>query len=353
MEMMNNVFYGNSLQTWLIALGITVISMLVLQFLKMIILRQVTKVVERTRTDIDDLFAKLIEQTKFFSILGLAMYIGSLALELEQSDGEFIRTALMFVILFQAGFWGNGVIGYIIQRKVKRELELEQDPADATTFQAFGVVFKIALWVIVSLLILENAGVEVNSLVASLGISGIAVALAVQNILGDLFSSLSIALDKPFVIGDFIIVGDFMGTVEHIGLKSTRVRSLGGEQLVFSNSDLLNSRIRNYKRMARRRVVFTIGVTYQTAYNKVASIPEMVQDIIEKQDKATFDRCHFNEFSDSSLNFETVYFVETPEHNTYMDIQQAINLSLYDCFQKEGIEFAYPTQTLFVENNLN
>jgi small-conductance mechanosensitive channel len=291
----------------------------------------------------------LLAQTKSFFLLAISIYAGTLALELPTGDLEIIQTIIMAVILFQVGFWGNGLISHYVRSKAKKELELEKDATDATTIEAFGIVFKVALWVIITLLILDNAGVQVNSLVASLGISGIAVALAVQNILGDLFSSLSIALDKPFVIGDFIIVDDYMGTVEHIGLKSTRVRSLSGEQLVFSNSDLLGSRIRNYKRMSRRRVVFSIGVTYQTPHQKVVTIPEMIEEIINNQNLATFDRSHFIEFGDSSLNYETVYYVETPDHNTYMDIQQSINLTIYERFEAEGIDFAYPTQTLFLE----
>jgi len=191
-------------------------------------------------------------------------------------------------------------------------------------------------------------GVDITALIAGLGIGGIAVALALQNVLGDLFASLSIVLDKPFVIGDFIIVDDLLGTVEHIGLKTTRVRSLFGEQLVFSNSDLLNSRIRNYKRMHERRIVFSLGVTYQTPYEKLAAIPDIIREIIELQEQVRFDRAHFKEYGDFALEFEIVYYMLVPDYNAYMDTQQAINLALYERFEKEGISFAYPTQTLYV-----
>ena len=167
--------------------------------------------------------------------------------------------------------------------------------------------------------------------------------------MADLFASLSIALDQPFVIGDFIIVDDYLGTVENIGLKTTRVRSLSGEQLIFSNNDLLNSRIRNYKRMGERRVLFSFGVTYQTTYEQLKKIPDMVKATIESHADTRFDRAHFKEFGDSALNFEVVYFVLTPDYNEYMDIQQSINLSLVQQFEREGIEFAYPTQTLFLK----
>jgi small-conductance mechanosensitive channel len=206
--------------------------------------------------------------------------------------------------------------------------------------------------VILVLIILDNLGVEINSLVTSLGIGGIAVALAVQNILGDLFASLSITLDKPFSIGDFIVVGDFEGDVEDIGLKSTRVRSLSGEELVFANTDLLNSRIRNYKKLQERRIAFTIGVVYNTPREKLKRIPILIEDIIKPIPDTRFDRAHFKKFGDYSLDFEIVYYVLVPEYATYLDIQQRINLSIYDLFEDEEIEFAYPTQTLVVDKDI-
>jgi small-conductance mechanosensitive channel len=198
-------------------------------------------------------------------------------------------------------------------------------------------------------LALDNLGIEVTALIAGLGIGGIAVALATQNILGDLFASLLIVLDKPFVLGDFIVVGDFVGHVEKIGLKTTRLRSLSGEQLVVSNNDLLQSRLRNFKRMIERRVLFTVGVTYDTPLEKLAAVPGMIREIIESQPDVRFDRSHFKEFGSYSLNFETVYFVLSPEFGRYMDRQQAINLAIYDRFAQNEIKFAYPTQTLFLE----
>jgi small-conductance mechanosensitive channel len=204
--------------------------------------------------------------------------------------------------------------------------------------------------VIVFLLILDNLGVNITGLVAGLGIGGIAVALAVQNILGDLFASLSIVLDKPFMIGDYVVVDTLSGTVEHIGLKTTRIRSLSGEQLIFSNNDLLKSRIRNYKRMEERRIVFGFGVIYQTPVEKLIRIKKQVAEIIEKQEHARLDRVHFKEYGDSSLNFEVVYFVDDPAYALYMDIQENINLELFRRFTEEGIEFAYPTRTLYVQH---
>jgi small-conductance mechanosensitive channel len=213
---------------------------------------------------------------------------------------------------------------------------------------AIGFIGKLVVWSVVLLLALDNLGVQITTLVAGLGVGGIAVALAVQNILGDLFASLSIVLDKPFVVGDFLIIDNYLGSVEHVGLKSTRIRSLTGEQLIFSNNDLLRSRLRNYGRMYQRRVAFNIGVVYQTPREALKKIPGILQNAVEGQENVRFDRSHFKEYGDFSLNFETVYYVLVPDYNTYMDIQQAINMKIHEEFEGEGIEFAYPTQTVFV-----
>jgi small-conductance mechanosensitive channel len=255
---------------------------------------------------------------------------------------------MIVVALLQVAFWGGSLIDYLVNRRL--EGELEDQAAQATSLNALKLVAKIVLWTLVILLILENlTGVEINALIASLGVTGVAVALAVQNILGDLFASLSITLDKPFVIGDSVRVDEFIGTVEHIGLKSTRVRSISGEQVIFSNSDLLSSRIQNLKSMERRRVTFTIGVTYETPLEKLRIIPLIVREIIDNLQDITLDRVHFNLLGDFSLNFEIVYYVETPDFYRYMDLQQAINLELVRRFAEEEIEFAYPTQTVLME----
>jgi small-conductance mechanosensitive channel len=211
---------------------------------------------------------------------------------------------------------------------------------------ALAFLGKLALWTVAFLLILDNLGVDITTLIAGLGVGGIAVALAAQNVLGDLFASLSIVMDKPFVLGDFIVVGDFQGTVEHIGLKTTRLRSLSGELLVFPNSDLLTSRIRNFKHMQERRVVFAIGVTYETALSELQEIPQIIKEAITSQEQTRFDRAHLQRFGESALIYEAVYFVSVPDYALYMDIQQRVNFRLLEGFASRGIEFAYPTQTV-------
>ncbi len=346
----NTYFLYNSLDKWLIALGIFLGTSIIFQIVQFLIKQRVSVLAKKTETPIDDLVVEIVQQTKLFFILVIALWVSYRSVLLGTEDTYIaLRTLTFFALFIQIGYWGNGLITYMVDRQVKVELAADEG-ANATTINALGLVLKGALWSIVILLALDNLpGVEINSLIASMGITGIAVALAVQNILGDLFAALSIVLDKPFVIGDFIVVGDLGGSVEHIGLKSTRLRSLSGEQLIFSNSDLLGSRIRNYKRMERRRQVFSFGVTYQTPPAKLSAIPAIVQDIIASHEQLTFDRVHLQQLAASSIDFEAVYTMETPDYNAFMDTQQSINLRLIAQFEKEGIEFAYPTQTVFVE----
>ena len=348
MTISNLTLLGNPIEKWLLALLLFIGVTFILLVVKRLLERRLAAPAQREGLDTFDLLYELVKRTSLLFILAISAYGSSALLSIPNNVLDIIHLIFFITFLIQVGFWGIGLIDYLIRRQV--EERLDSDPGSATTINVLGLVGKIGLWIIVLLLILDNIpGVEINTLIASLGVGGIAVALAVQNILGDLFASLSIGLDKPFAIGDFIIIDDFLGTVEYIGLKSTRVRSLSGEQLVFSNSDLLNSRIRNYKRMDRRRVLFTIGVVYQTPADKLESIPKIVREVIDNYDGVTFDRCHFKEYGTFSLIFETVFWVESPDYNAYMDIREAVNLTIYRRFSMAEIEFAYPTQTLFVE----
>jgi small-conductance mechanosensitive channel len=343
---LKTVFYQNPVWLWFLAAAIAAAVPVVLWFIKEFLVRRLSVLAKRTKTDIDDFVIDLFGRTKLFFLILLGLYAGALALNLPPIADRVIKTLMLLSFLLQVGFWSSAVITFWIGRTAKRRLD--HDPTAVTTIHAFGILGKIALWAILVLLALDNVGIKITSLIAGLGIGGIAIALAVQNILGDLFASLSIVFDKPFAIGDFIIVGDLMGTVERIGLKTTRVRSLSGEQLIFSNKDLLQSRIRNYKRMFERRVLFSIGVTYDTPSDKLKAIPPMIREIIEAQENTRFDRSHFSAYGDSSLNFETVYYVLVPDYNAYMDIQQAVNLAIYERFEELGIEFAFPTRTVYI-----
>jgi small-conductance mechanosensitive channel len=318
----------------------------VLRVAAAVIVSRVTALSRKTKTQWDDVIAGALARTKFLFLLALGVFAGARALTLSDRTSSTIESITIIALLIQAGIWA----GVILTRSLDayRKQEMEEDPAAATAVGALGFVGKLVLWTAVLLLALDNLGVDITALVAGLGVGGVAVALALQNILGDLFASLSIVLDKPFVLGDFLIVDDHLGSVEYIGLKTTRLRSLWGEQLIFSNSDLLKSRVRNFGRMFERRVVFSIGVTYQTPREQLQAIPGIIRAAVEEQERTRFDRSHFKEYGDFAINFETVYYVLVPDYNTYMDIQQAINLRIHERFEELGIEFAYPTQTLFL-----
>jgi small-conductance mechanosensitive channel len=306
--------------------------------------RHLAALAARTTNRVDDLALALFRGTRTYFLAAVALWPAANLLSLPPVGTRALQILAVIVAILQAGTWGNVVIAHLLEHRVQRLRE--EDPAGATTLTALTVLARIGLWAALLLLALDNVGIDITALVAGLGIGGVAIALATQNILGDLFASLSIVLDKPFVVGDFIIVGDLLGTVEHVGLKTTRVRSLSGEQLVFSNADLLDSRIRNFKRMTERRVVFNLGVTYQTPEERLAAIPGLLRGIITSEPGVRFDRAHFKDYGDSALTFEVVYFVLDPDYNTYMDTQERINFAIFRRFAGDGIDFAYPTRTV-------
>ncbi|WP_296228090.1 mechanosensitive ion channel family protein [Ralstonia sp. UBA689] len=251
---------------------------------------------------------------------------------------------IWFVIIgFQIALWLNRGVKLWAREKLSAQSQTTRNPV-ITSMMAW--VLRFALWSTLLLAILANVGVNVTAFVASLGVGGVAVALAVQNILSDLFASLAIGLDKPFEIGDFIVFESIAGTVQHVGLKTTRIRSLSGEEIVTSNTALLKSTIHNYKRMSERRIVFTFGVTYDARAAQLQKIPDIVRNAVEAAGNTRFDRAHFKEFGENALNFEVVYFVTSPDFNLYMDIQQRINLSILEGLENLGTAFALPTRTI-------
>jgi small-conductance mechanosensitive channel len=341
------IFLGNTVRDWLTALLITTGVLAALWMLVRVVLRRLAAFARRTETDIDDLVAYVGAQTRLGLLAIPALYIGSLVLSLPEAVATWFRVVAWTVFLVQVAVWGDALIDFWL--KDYREEVGEEDADRLTTVGALTFVVRLCLYALVVLLALDNIpGIQVTALIGSLGISGIAVALAVQNVLGDLFASLSIALDKPFVLGDFIEVGDESGTVEHIGLKTTRIRRLSGEQLVVGNNDLLQSRIRNYGRMGERRVVFSVAVAGETPHEKLKRIPSMLREILESQPQVRFGRTHFNQFGDFSLDFEVVYYLQDPDYDLYMDTQQAINLAILQRFAEEGIQIPYPTQAVYV-----
>jgi small-conductance mechanosensitive channel len=332
------IWLENPVRRWLLALLVAAAALAAALLWRRVVLRRLRPLVLRTNTFFDDGAVVVAQTAAPLIIVLLAVYLGSLFLSFPAAGKGLARAAAIILLLIQAGLWGRALIRRWVERY--SEQNGESNAAGVGTARLIGILAQLALFAVVLLLILDNIpGVEITPLVAGLGIGGVAVALAVQNILGDIFASLSIALDKPFVVGDFIIVGDEMGTVQQIGLKTTRVRSLSGEQLIFSNGDLLQSRIRNFQRMEERRSLFTFRVPYNTPPEQLHAIPGLVRGIVEPIERTRFDRAHLLRFDDLGLVYEVVYFVLSPDFMLYADIQQRINLALIDALTAQGVSF--------------
>ncbi len=345
-EILDLVWWGNKVENYLYALAIIIGGIILIRLIRKKVVSVLKKWADKSENTIDDFLVSLLEKN-LLPVFNLgAIYAGLNYLTLTPKVDKIISV-----------LYGIAITWYVVKivlRFVRHALEGYagmQEDADIKKKQMFTLmaIINVIIWALALIILMSNLGFNVTGIVAGLGIGGIALALAAQTILGDLFSYFVIFFDKPFQIGDFIIVDDKLGSVEKIGLKTTRIRSLTGEQLIMSNTNLTNSRVHNYKQMQRRRIAFALGVTYQTPADKLEQIPAMVEEIVRAQENATFDRCHFKAFGDFSLNFEIVYFVEEPDMVLFMNIQQAINFTLYRAFEKAGIEFAYPTQTLFIE----
>lgn len=340
-------FYVNEIITALLVFVLVVIAV---SFLQRLLRRQVLPRLDSMqgsgRTSHAVVLALIRQTSKVFVILlafFLAMLISGLGAGRVQ---QVIGNLLVVVFYFQVGLWANaGLMDYLQRQRSKRE---RQDPGTATGFGLLMFFLRILVWVMVVVSIMVHFRYPVAGVLGAFGVGGIAVAFAVQNILGDVFNSMGIVLDKPFRVGDFIVAGDNVGVIEYIGVKTTRIRSLSGELVAVSNTNLVNSNIRNFKHMRERRVVFKIRVVYQTPPEQIERIPGMIEKIIRDQARCRFDRAHFFEYGDFALEFEIVYYVIGPDYNLYMDIQQAINLGIYRAFQAEGIQFAYPTQELIL-----
>jgi small-conductance mechanosensitive channel len=346
-EYLNTVWLGNTIGTWLTALGILAVGIGLLVAVKALVIGKVFRFASRSANEIDDLLVELLRRTRMSVLIVLVVAaVVFLVLVVPAPARTFFKFVAVIALFFQGMAWGNGIISFWMQRYAVRR-GMTTGPS-AATVGALVFLVRIALFVVLLLFSLDNLGFAIAPLIMSLGIGGIAVALAVQNILGDLLAALSIILDKPFVVGDFIVIDTHMGTVEHIGLKSTRIRSLTGEQVIIGNADLLKARINNHKRRIERRSVFTVGVTYDMTPGQLQRIPVIIREAVERQELTRFDRSHFSRYGDSALEFESVFWVLSPDYNAYMDIQHAVNVEVFTRFGEEGIEFAYPTRTLHI-----
>jgi small-conductance mechanosensitive channel len=337
---------ANDLQDLAMALAAAAATLLVIALVRLVLGRTTMMVATRGGAAVAASASSAIDATRLWLLAPVALQVGASLLELPAGLERALGLLAVAGLVLQAGVWGSRMARDWIERKTRDRTATSGD--ELMTLALLGFAARVAIWTIALLVLLDQLGFNITALVTGLGIGGVAIALAVQNILGDLFASLSIVLDKPFSVGDFIVVDSLSGTVERVGIKTTRVRSLGGEVLVFSNSDLLKSRIRNFSRLRERRVVFTIGVAYETPAEKLRAMPQMLRDAVSAQPRTRFDRAHFKEYGDSALVHEVVYFVLDPDFNTYMDIQHAINLALFERFAAEKIGIAYPTRTVHV-----
>lgn len=344
---LNRLYFGNTPHNWIFALGLLAVVFIGAMLTRHLAYKYYQRLATTTKVELAELPMKVISRTTVTFIFIISIGIGLSVLDTSDKVERLTHRVLTVIIFWQIGVWiSTAALEWLI---LKRKRSIETDKAAIGTLTILGVVIPAIIWIIIVLLALDNLGVNITTLVAGLGIGGVAIALAIQNVLGDLLASLSIAFDKPFVIGDFVIVDAFMGSVEYIGMKSTRLRSLSGEQIVMSNADLLSSRLRNYGRMQERRVQFTISVRYETPRDKLKVIPETISNIVKTQENIKFDRCHLATLGSTSIDFECVYIVLSADYNTYMDIQQRIIFSIHEAFENAEVKFAYPTQRVLLE----
>jgi len=349
-DFFQQTYFQNRIIDYIIAIAIFILLVISIQIVKRILLKLLKTWAKKTTTKIDDKFVKAFEE-RIKTFLNL-VYFGTFYISIKYLtlDSQIERFFNIFVIILLTFFGIQFLLSITIYGLETYWVKKEKDQAKKQALTGIITIIKIIVWSMVLIILLDSLGVKISALVAGLGIGGIAIALAAQSVLGDVFSYFTIFFDRPFGIGDFIVIGEHKGTVEYIGLKTTRIQSLNGEQLIFSNQDLTSSRISNYKRMERRRAAFQFGVIYQTTLAQLKKIPQIVEKIITQIPETTFDRAHFASYGNFSLNFEVVYHINNSEYKKYMDIQQEINFQLKEAFEKQGIEFAYPTQTVFLAN---
>ena len=346
-ELVSYPVAGNAIDSYLVATSAFFLSLAVLRVFKFVVIRHLKALAAKTATDLDDLIIRSIDTIGWFFYGILSLYI---ALQL-LTVPPILSTLVLYILVTLGALYAvrilHCVIDYVKQKMIAEQL-LESKDADTSVIDLLANVVKSVLWFIAGLLIISNLGYDITPMIAGLGIGGIAIAFALQNVLTDVFASFSIYFDKPFKVGDTIQIGSDIGTVKKIGIKSTRLESLQGHELVISNKELTESRINNFKKMEKRRIIFSFGVTYETPVAKLRRVPDIVTALISRIPDTEVDRIHFFKFGDCSLIFEVSYFILGNEYTKYADTQQALNLALLEAFEKEGIRMAYPTQTLYV-----
>jgi small-conductance mechanosensitive channel len=350
MDLLNKEYFGNTLLDYIIAAGIIVLGTSLLRLFKNTILKKLKSWSDETSSTNDNYIIQGVERFGLPVLYYFIIYAGLSYLNLSAKAERVIEIATAVVITYFILRLLSTTILVLLRKHIRKQ---ERGEEKVNQLGGLMIVINIVIWILGFVFLIDNLGYNVTTIITGLGIGGIAVALAAQNILGDLFNYFVIFFDRPFEVGDFIIVDDKMGSIEYIGIKTTRIRSLSGEQLIIGNSNLTASRIHNYKRMEKRRVVFTIDVTYDTPLEKLKKISPILQEIVKEQKQVTLDRAHFAVYKDWSLRYEIVYYVLSADYNIYMDIQQEINFRIFEAFTHEGIQFAFPTQTTIVSPDKN
>ena len=336
----------NSPTEWLIAAGLAFVVWSALWILRKFIASRYKGYSGAQNPTVVRLIAYLIGNTTQILFLAIAITAAQEWLTLPPKVERVVSNIVLLLILLQVGLWAGRTVRFYLEMK---ELERGADRVFAGSLDIINFVSGILIWSLLILVALSNFGVNITALLAGLGVGGVAVALALQNVLGDLFASLSIALDKPFVTGDSLVIDTFIGKVEHIGIKTTRLRSENGEQIILSNADILKSRVRNYGRAPEQRALATLRVTYDTSIEQLRAIPKLLESIVREQANARFERCHLKTLGDAAFQFELTYFVRQPLVNPLLDLQQAVNFRIVEEFRRLGVEFAYPTQLVIVD----
>ena len=350
-ETINNLIFAhfgqNTREGLIFALMVFAVLVVLLQIFHIYILAYLKKFSKKSKTKLDDTIIEFLQKISWKFYILIALYAAVKYLTLTPLIDKIINYMMFIVVVYYGAKFLNTLIGYFAERQISKAIK-EDENEDTTLITVLGKIFKAIVWILAALMLLSNLGFNITSLIAGLGIGGIAIAFALQNILEDLFSSFTIYFDKPFKKGDFIVIGQDMGVIKNIGIKSTRIQTLQGQELIVSNKELTNTRINNYKRMEKRRIVFSFGVEYGTSISQLKKINSIVSETIKKIKLSSLDRVHFKEFGPSSLNYEVVYYLNSNDYNKYMDTQQEINFELKKRFEKEKISMAFPTQTVYL-----
>ena len=343
-EILSYTFFGNPLQNYILAITVFVVTLIVFKIIKYQVIKKLRDAADKTSADIDDVMIKIVDKIGWHFYVFFAVYLAINFVQLPPVIITVFSYATPIIVVFIIVRSLQQFVNYGIQKVTK-----EKDPENGGSIaNIVGRISKGLLWSLAFLYIITLFGYDITTIVASFGVAGVVLAFGLQHVLSDIFASFSIFFDKPFNIGDFIIVGDNLGVVKKVGMRSTRIQSLWGQEIVIPNQELTSAQIHNYKKMEKRRIQFKYGLIYDTSSEKLEKALEITKQVISSIELVDFDRVHFKEYGDFSLNFEVVYYVNTSDYNKYMDIQQEINLKLKKQFETEKIEFAYPTQTVII-----